>query len=451
MGVNFKTAPIEVREKLSRLVTIGPLEELQKEEEGRGTNASGETLLLSTCNRVEIYFATEDLETTRNLIAKLFRVESKDPDDHHRKEESASYQIYEYADEYAVQHLLSVASGLDSLIVGESQILLQVREACKIANEKKLCGPVLSKLFAKAYTTGKEIREAYPRFTNGFKNSVSLSVIQIIAEHFRDRHPNILLVGSGKMIKIAIGSLDSLSPNRVILASRRSSPGSSIKADKFIQTSEIARALVEDDIDVIITATTSEGYIITPRELEPLARSFSESESRKRKQGSGEQKLLIMDISVPRNVDPRIAEAYPAMVKLINLDDLKEIVADPHLEVDKSPERAAELKAIHRSIETRTNEFMFWLEESLDIAPIMTMLRKKADAIRREEFQNAISRLPDISPEERLVVERMSERIIRRFLYEPTTNLKKAVRSGESKRSREYASLLKTLFSLEED
>lgn len=428
IGVNFKTAPIEVREKLSKLVTIEALEKLQKES--RSSN-DVESLLLSTCNRVEVYFASEDIAVSRNLFTNLFLAESID------QNQKKDYHTYEYADERAIEHIFDVASGLDSLIVGEAQILQQVKQASTLASEKRLSGPILAKLFSKAYTTGKEIREAYPRFTNGFKNSVSLSVVELIADHFRHRQgPNILLVGSGKMIRLAIGSLDNLSPHKVIVASRRNSP-ESIQADKIIPISDIGRTIIDDNIDVIITATSSSDYVITSNEIDP----FSMKEKDKR--------LLILDISVPRNVDPSISKLYPN-VKLINLDDLKEIVTSPELEAEKSPERRRELNSIHRSIEARTNEFMFWLKESSDITPIMAQLRKKADSIRAEELQNAISRLSDLSPEERLVVQRMSERIIRRFLHEPTTNLKKVARNGESRRSREYASLLKTLFSIED-
>jgi glutamyl-tRNA reductase len=427
IGVNFKTAPIEVREKLGKLVTIEALEKLQRENR---SSSDIESLLLSTCNRVEVYFASEDIAVTRNLFTNLFLAESID------QNQKVDYHTYEYADERAIEHIFDVSSGLDSLIVGEAQILQQVKQASRVASEKRLSGPILAKLFSKAYTTGKEIREAYPRFTNGFKNSVSLSVVELIADHFRDRAgPNILLVGSGKMIKLAIGSLDNLSPNRVIVASRRNSPDS-IQADKIIPISDIGKTIFEDNIDVIITATTSSDYVITLGEIEP----FSKKENRQ---------LLILDISVPRNADPRIAKLCPN-VKLINLDDLKEIVTNPELEAEKSPERRKELASIHRSIEARTNEFMFWLKESSDITPVMAQLRKKADSIRAEELQNAISRLSDLSPEEKLVVQRMSERIIRRFLHEPTTNLKKVARNGESRRSREYASLLKNLFSLED-
>jgi glutamyl-tRNA reductase len=428
IGVNFKTAPIEVREKLSKLVTIEALEKLQRENR---SSTDIESLLLSTCNRVEVYFASEDLAATRNLFTNLFLVADQN--------QKIDYHTYEYADEPAIEHIFDVASGLDSLIVGEAQILQQVKQASKVASEKKLSGTILGKLFSKAFTTGREIREAYPRFTNGFRNSVSLSVVQLIADHFRNRQgPNILLVGSGKMIKLALGSLDNLSPNRVIVASRHNSPESILQADKVIPLSEIGKTITTENIDVMITATSSADYVITPEVL-----------SHQNERDSSRQ-LLILDISVPRNVDPSVSKIYHN-VKLINLDDLKEIVTNPELEAEKSPEKRKELESIHRSIEARTNEFMFWLKESSDITPIIAQLRKKADSIRAEELQNAISRLHGLSLEEKLVIQRMSERIIRRFLHEPTTNLKKVARNGESRMSREYASLLKHLFSLEEE
>lgn len=439
IGVNFKTAPIGVREKISKLVTVDSLEKLRS-----GTTAASdfEAVLLSTCNRVEIYFASDDLASGRNVFAGLFLTDSVDSRTPNQK---VDYHTYEYADERAIEHIYSVASGLDSLIVGEAQILHQVRDAARVANEKRLCGPILSKLFSKAYTTGKEIREYYPRFTNGFKNSVSLSVVQLISDHFRGGPgPRILLVGSGKMVRIALGSLDNLSPSRVVVASRKGS-SVSIPADKFVAISDIGRTLVDEEIDVVITATSSSDFVITPKEIEPFADSLGTAE------GARKRQLLLLDIAVPRNVDPRVAETFPALVKLINLDDLKEIVTNPELEAEKSPERAKELASIHKSIEARTGEFMSWLKESSDITPVMAMLRRKADSIRSEELQNAFERLgSDFSEEERLILERMSERVIRRLLHAPTENLKRVARNGESRRSREYAALLKSLFELEE-
>lgn len=435
MGVNFKTAPIEIRERLSKLVTIEAVENLIKQSSKVGSPES-ESILLSTCNRVEVYFASEELAMTRNLFTRLFLDSSVDPN------ERVDYHTYEYADERAIEHVFKVASGLDSLIVGEAQILQQVKEAASISNERKISGPILSKLFSKACTTGREIREAYPRFTNGFKNSVSQSVVELISDHFKDGlRPNILLVGSGKMIRLAIGSLDNLAPRRVIVASRRGVSGA-IHADKFIPISEIGKAIVDDNIDVIISATASADFLITSKEIEPFAKNILEKNYKKH--------LLIIDISVPRNVDPDVAKAYSRIVKLVNLDDLKEIVTNPELEAEKSPERAKELESIWKSIEARTNEFMFWLKESSDINPIMAQLRKKADSIRSQEYQNAKSRMRELSTQEEMIIQRMSERIIRRFLHEPTINLKKAARNGEVRKSREYAALLKSLFSLED-
>lgn len=429
IGVSFKTANIEVRERLCKVVTIEALEKLQRESR-RTSSSESECLILSTCNRIEVYFASENLLEARNIFTSLFLDETTD------QNHKTDYHTYEFADERAIEHIYKVASGLDSLIVGEAQILQQVKESLAIANEKRLSGPILGKLFSKAYTVGKEIRETFPRFANGFKNSVSLSVVELIADYYREgrKRPTVLLVGSGKMIKLVIGSLEELAPAQVILASRRNSP-SSIQADKIISISEIGKAIIEDKVDVIITATTSSDYVITPAEMKTIS--------------SEDRELLILDISVPRNVDPRITELYHN-VKLINLDDLKEIVTNPELEAEKSPEKREELAAINRSIEARAKEFIFWLKETSDITPILVLLRKKADTIRAEELQNAISRMRDLSPEEKLVLHRMSERIIRRLLHEPTLNLRKVARNGESRKSREYAALLKNLFSLDE-
>ncbi|HKW04169.1 MAG TPA: hypothetical protein VJN71_02605, partial [Nitrososphaerales archaeon] len=191
IGTNFKIAQISAREQLARKITLEKLLRLRLDEMEGGPT---EIVLLSTCNRIEVYYASEEMEKTADILSACFTL----PQSTKRSEEN--FGTYEYSDGRAIEHLFEVAAGLDSLVIGEAQILAQVREASKIANERGLCGPLLAKLFSKAYDAGREIRESYPRFTNGFRNSVSLSVSDLISTHFEKKKPNILLIGSGKMI-----------------------------------------------------------------------------------------------------------------------------------------------------------------------------------------------------------------------------------------------------------
>ncbi|MGI0078537.1 MAG: glutamyl-tRNA reductase [Nitrososphaerales archaeon] len=425
IGANFKTASIAAREDLARRITIEKLVHWRAKELGNGVT---EIVLLSTCNRVEIYYASEDLEKAAGTLRSLFLL-NKDPE--------LDFKTYNYADSRAIEHLFEVSSGLDSLVIGEAQILSQVRDSCKLANERGLCGPALSKLFSKACSTGKEIREAYPKFTNGFRSSVSLSVIDLITDHYGNRElkPNILLVGSGKMIKLAASSFDRRKLGRVVVAARRQ-PLRELQADKIVQLSDLSRAIIEQDIDAVVTATSSDDFVLKPSDVEPFSRMGRSKE------------LLIVDISVPRNVDPQISKLFHN-VTLLNLDDLRERIITPQDEASRFGEKASDLAAIRASITIRKHEFISWMKESSEIAPLMVALRKKAETIRSEELDNALMRLSNLTPGQKDVVVKMSERIIRRFLHEPTSNLRNMIRKDEDVKSKEYAYLLRELFSLD--
>ncbi len=429
IGANFKTAPIAVREVLARGITVEKLAHLK----GNKLAKSGtELVLLSTCNRIEIYYACENLSDTTKILRQVF-IEA------HLQYGPVTndFRTYTYSDSRAIEHLFEVSAGLDSLVVGEAQILSQVHEACRVANERGLCGPALSKLFSKAYSTGREIRESYPRFTNGFRNSISLSVSDLIASHFgtRKERPNIVLVGSGKMIKLAVSSFDKSRFGKVVIAARRQ-PLKDIEADQIVHLSDLPRTISEQDIDVIITATSSDNFVIRPSDIEPFSKQNPTKE------------LLIIDISVPRNVDPQAAKIFPN-VTLLNLDDLKERIANSNVESVHLAERNNDLAAIGASISVRRHEFISWMKESSEITPLMIALRRKAEMIRSEELNNALARLADLTPGQKDVILKMSERIIRRFLHDPTSNLKNMVRMNSEAKSKDYAYLLKELFSLD--
>jgi glutamyl-tRNA reductase len=427
IGVNFKTASIAAREDIARRVTVEKLLQLKASELSR---SGCELVLLSTCNRVETYFACERLGNVHDALKHVFlgSTDNGIVDD---------FKIYSLTDAKAIQHLLEVSAGLDSLVVGEAQILSQVRNACKVANERGLCGPALSKLFAKAYSTGREIRESYPKFTNGFRNSVSLSVSDLISSHFgvRNEKPNVVLVGSGKMIRLAVSAFDKRKFGRIVVAAR-SQTLKDLEADQVIRLADLAQTISEQDIDVVITATSSNEYVIRPNDVEFFSKVKPDKE------------LLIIDISVPRNVDPRVGKIF-RNVTLLNLDDLKDRISASQYEVDQLGEAKADLSSIGISIAVRREEFISWMKESSDITPLMIALRKKAELIRSEELNNALERLTDLTPGQKDVILKMSERIIRRFLHDPTTNLKSKVRGSGDAKSKEYADILKELFSLD--
>ena len=431
IGASFKTAPIEAREELARSITIDLIGHLKSEH----AFDSSEVVLLSTCNRVEAYYhnsyaPSSDLPQALESLFKIKRGEEQ-------------YQIYHYLGTQAVEHLFNVAAGLDSLIMGEEQILAQVREAGRLSAERGLSGPITSKLFARAYENARRVREENPNFARGLNNSVSTAVLDFITRKFSGRRrPNLLLVGSGKMIRLAIRSIDRSALGTVSVAARSGKALEDwVGTESLVQLSEIGRAIRENSVDVIITATSAEDYILKREDIEEAART---------RVGESEEKLplLIIDISVPRNVDPQVA-SVPNVI-LLNIDDLKEYVRPPSGGAEDR--EAVVVEKIKSSLAESVTEFTSWLTEYGEIGLPMAALRRRAEVIREEEFENAIARLPELTPAERAVIEKMSERLVRRFLHEPTTKLRELAREHEKfGKARQYTEALTELFSSDSD
>ncbi|HZW57622.1 MAG TPA: glutamyl-tRNA reductase [Nitrososphaerales archaeon] len=417
IGASFKTAPIDAREELARCISVDGVVKLKSEH----AFDSSEVVLLSTCNRVEIYYhnSYSPARDFPQALESLFKVKGDE-----------QYQIYHYVGPSAVEHLFNVAAGLDSLVMGEEQILSQVREASRLSAERGLSGPITSKLFSRAYESAKRVREDNPNFARGLNNSVSQAVLDFISRKFSGKRPNLLLIGSGKMIRLAVRSIDRSSLGTVTVAARSGKALEDwVEPESLVQLSEIGRAVRENSVDVIITATSAEDYVIRREDIE---KSISIKDSK--------SPLLIIDISVPRNVDPEVA-SIPE-VTLLNIDDLKEYVRPPESEDKEIVEK------IKASLAEGVGEFTSWLVEYGEIGLPMAALRRRAEAIREEEFENAISRLPDLTPDERAVIEKMSERLVRRFLHEPTTKLRDLAREHEKfGKARQYTEALTELFS----
>lgn len=401
VGINFKTAPIAVREYLAKNIT---LERIAKSQD----LADYESVLLSTCNRLEIYYRERSGQLAKSIIELFQQVTLKE-----------QFGFYHYEGTSAITHLFDVAVGLDSLVIGEAQILSQVREAARSSG--KLCGPVLSKMFSRAFECGKKLREEDPEFSNGMKNSISLHVLDLITKRFEPlkKKPNLLLIGSGKMVRLAVASIDRSKLGTVDIAARRHLLNG-LEADSIVLLSSIGEVIHSHKIDVVITATTAEEYILRPEHLGDLIHD-----------------LLILDISVPRNVDPRVSKL--PRITLLNLDDFKETALDF--------QNTSSFSKLRNSISLHVNDYANWLKEYDEITPLLSALRKKVEAIREEEVQNALSRIPNLTLEQQLVMEKMTERIVKRFLHEPTEKLKQLAREHDGEKARQYAEILQELFS----
>jgi len=406
LGTSFKSSPIEMREELAKSITYESIGELVRKD---ASLAGSEIVLISTCNRIEIYYYGDEVLIAKSL-KKLFDVK-----------ESKGTEIYHFTGDQAATHLFNVATGLDSLVIGEAQIFSQVRKASRVSADLGLSNSVMSRLFSKALKAARKVREQNPTLANGTNNSVSHAVLELVSKKYHGKKPNLLLIGSGKMIRLAIRSIVKSDLGRVVVAARRKEIDG-IKADSIIGIADIARTIVERGIDVVITATASQYYVLNAKDLM-----------------SSRNPLLILDISVPRNVNPDVGKLQN--VSLLNLDDLKDII--------KSPTDNELTPRVRKELSRGVAEFSSWLADYEEIVPLLSSLRKKAETIREEEVDNALNRMPNLTDNQKGIIKKMSERLIKRFLHDPTLRLKHMSRVEGNQKAKVYAAAISELFTPE--
>ncbi|MDG6904352.1 MAG: glutamyl-tRNA reductase [Nitrososphaerota archaeon] len=401
VGVSFKTAQIESREELAKRIDLDSISDLIDHEELLG---HFELVLLSTCNRLEIYYYGRDSLITETL--RRFLGEN-------------SSNVYHLRAERAVTHLFDVTAGLDSLVVGEAQILSQVNDALKLSANRALSGEVMTRLFSKAYETARTVRERNPALSSGTNYSVSHAALELIKKEYGDRKPNLLLIGSGKMIRLAIGSIERSDLGAVVLAARKKTI-ENITADSIVGMDEISRTIAEKQIDVVIAATSADDYVVRAKDVNNISKP-----------------LLIIDISVPRNVEPEVGKL--PNITLLNIDDLKDklgVTMDDDLH-----------QKVRDELSHGVAGFSSWLADYEEINPLLSSIRKRAETIREEELANTLSRLPGLTDEQRAIIEKMSQRLIRRFLHDPTLRLKNLSRTEGNQKAKMYAEVVSELFT----
>ena len=391
VGLNHQSAPLEVRERVS----------FSKEQLSEAlpllSQRVGEGVILSTCNRTEVYSATENPSQAAEGIRRFLL------DYHHLTPESIEPYLYDYAGADAVRHLFRVSSGLDSMIVGESQILGQVRDSLIAASESNSVQVPLVGLFHAAVRVGRRVREE----TDVGRNALSISYAGVqLAQRVLGslQGSRVMLIGAGEAGKLVARALRTVGVADLMIANRTRARGEELAqslAGRVVPFSDIETAL--RDADIVIAATDSQELVIT--------RDMVASACRERRQGP----LFMFDLAMPRDVDPQAALLEG--VRLFNIDDLSSI-AEENLEERKRA--AIEAGAI---VEEEQARFMKWWD-SLDAVPMIKTLHKRAEDIRQRELDRALRKLPDLPPEHLEVVEAMTRAIVKKLLHEPTKFLK---------------------------
>jgi glutamyl-tRNA reductase len=416
VGVNHKTTPVELRERLA--FTPGNIED-STERLGQFPEID-ENLIISTCNRVEVYARVTDVDKG------ILRLKQFISDYHGIPLESLDTHFYSYREQDTVEHLFRVSSSLDSMVVGEAQILGQVKDAYSIARSLRTTGIILNQLFEKAFNVAKKVREE----TGIAESAVSISsaAVELARKIFDDLGEHtVMLVGTGEMAELAAKHLISYGIKSVYVASRtferashlaKTLNGSALGFDQFKE--ELYRA------DIVISSTAAPNFIISEEMV---------SEAMHKRKNNP---MFLIDIAVPRDIAPEVNQLEN--VYLYDIDDLQSVVNANMVERQKEAERAADI------IRSEVGKFNSWID-SLDAVPTIIKLRKRAEHVRHQEITKTLKKMPHLTEEEKTSLHQMTSTIINKILHKPTVNLKEKTRSSEGQA---YLKAIRELFHLDD-
>ncbi|WP_415890171.1 glutamyl-tRNA reductase [Neptuniibacter sp. SY11_33] len=398
LGINHKTASVEVRER----VAFAP-ELLAEAMNGAAEFADlKEIAILSTCNRTELYCSSA-IEGSRALLEWLGEYHDLDPDEL----QQCSYALW---GEDAARHMMRVASGLDSLVLGEPQILGQLKSAYSLSQENGHVGAELGRLFQQTFSVAKQVRTD----TAIGENPVSVAYAAVsLAQHiFSDmRESKALLIGAGETIELVARHLANAGVKDITVANRTLNRALAL-ADEFdgkaILLGDIPNALAEADIVIASTAS----------QLPILGKGAVESALKKRKH----RPIFMVDIAVPRDIEAQVAELDD--VYLYTVDDLKEVIEENQRSREDAARQAEEI------IETGAHEFMRQLR-SLEAVDVLTAFRGQAESLRDQELGRALKQLENGKPAEE-VLTMLARSLTNKMLHHPTIQMRKASAEGRS-------------------
>ena len=416
VGVNHKTTPVEIREKLA--FTKGKIEE--SVDQLLNFPDIIEHTILSTCNRVEIYARANGqnsaIQSIKQFICDFHGLSAVQLEEH----------FYSYSNEAAIEHLFRVSSSLDSMILGEAQILGQVKDAYSLAKDLRSTGLVLNQLFEKAFSIAKKVREE----TGIAERSVSISsaAVELAQKIFDDlENHTVMLVGTGEMAELAAKHLISYGVKTVYVTSRtyeraanlaRTLNGSALDFEAF--KNELYRA------DIVITSTSASSFIITK---DMVAKAIHERKNKP---------IFFIDIAVPRDIEPDVNDLEN--VYLYDIDDLHVVVSANMKEREKESENAMHL------ISQEVNKFNNWLG-TLDAVPTIVEIRKRVENIGNQEMERTLKKIPHLSEEDKKIICQMKNSMINKILHKPTIKLKQKTQSEDG---HVYLKAIRHLFHLDD-
>ncbi|MFN0158818.1 MAG: glutamyl-tRNA reductase [Bacteroidota bacterium] len=395
IGISHHTAPVELREKMWMSVDEmrGALTQLNKQ-------FFSESVIISTCNRTELYGMTTEV-TVDDAALRRFLIDFKNAASTVRPEHfTGSFSGG------AVNHLFKVVSGVDSMVVGDIQILNQVKEAFQVSREMNSLGPIMSRLMQATLHVGKRVRTETSICEGAV--SVSYAAVELANKIFEDlSRKSALMIGAGETGELTMKHLVGKGIGDLRIANRTRAKAEALVAQlggSVVDYENITDALAVADI--VITSVTSPSYIVQPAEVHKVMKQRSHNP------------LFIIDIGVPRNVDPsagRIDNVF-----LYDIDSLSAMV-DANLD-----RRKQEIPKVNTIIREEMVDFFHW-HNSLAVGPTIHDLRDALEGIRKDEVEKNINRF---APEDRELVEIITKRIVNKILHQPVTNLKHGAENG---------------------
>ncbi len=398
LGINHKTAPVEIRER----VAFTPEKLPQAFSELTATNGVNEVAILSTCNRTELYCGIEgdDSAAVRDWFSRF----------HNLKLEDVEPYFYAHPDRHAVRHILRVASGLDSMVLGEPQILGQMKQAYSTANSAGTVGQLLNRLFQHTFTVAKQVRT--DTAIGASPVSVAFAAVSLSKQIFSDLSAHTaLLIGAGETIELVARHLHESGVGRIIVANRTVERAHNL-AQEFggyaIALSEIPEHLHE--ADMVISSTASQ--------LPILGKGAVESALKRRKH----RPMFMVDIAVPRDIEAQVGELED--VYLYTVDDLQEIIQEGLRSRQEAAQQAEEI------IDTQVTHFMAWLQ-SLGAVDTIRDYRSHVETMRNEVVQRSLAQLHKGQDPE-LVMQELARQLTNKLMHAPCSNMKQAGYDGRS-------------------
>ena len=415
LGVSHKTAPLELRERLSLTEgrAVAALRELTE------TETIGEAAAISTCNRTELYLVVSDpVQAESEALGVLTRKADIPPTE-------LLGHLYSLRGIDASRHLLRVTAGLDSMIVGEAEIQGQVKRAYELALVEGATGPILNRLFRGALAAGGRARSETAIGERGVSiPSVAVEVAQRALGDLSER--KVLMIGAGATAELVARALVARGVDTVFVANRHHDRALGL-AERFdgeaIRFETLPEQLVE--VDVVVSTTNSPHHII---ERDGLEQVMAEREARP---------LVLIDIAVPRDIEPACREV--AAVSVYDIDDIQQIVER------NAGVREAEATRAERIIEDELDRFQRWLA-SLEVVPTIAAMRERGDEVVRRVLAENENRWESLSEADRARMELMAKAIASRILHEPTRRIRRAAGSDEAY---QYVSAMRELFGLD--